>query len=250
MARINPSQQTATTTSSSPKKKIFIVDDHPMMREGLRGILIREADLTICGEAENARKALEQLAAATPDLVLLDITMPGKSGLELVKDLRALYPDLKLLTISMHEESLYAERVLRAGARGYITKHQPPDELIKAIRQVLAGQIYVSREMSETLLQRFTGAPQKSSSPLEKLTDREFEVFQLLGEGKACKEIAQRLNLSEKTISVHNSNIRQKLKLQSTAQLIRFAVQSENLSPPSSQKAIPAAGGAEAAFRP
>ena len=238
MARTNSSPQKTTPPPLSVKKKIFIVDDHPMMREGLRGILNREADLTVCGEAENARKALEQLAAAAPDLVLVDITMPGKSGLELVKDLRVLYPNLKLLTISMHEESLYAERVLRAGARGYITKHQPPEELIKAIRQVLAGQIYVSREMSETLLQRFSGAPQKSSSPLDKLTDREFEVFQLLGEGKACKEIAQRLNLSEKTISVHNSNIRQKLKLQSTAQLIRFAVQSENLSPPAGPKAF------------
>ena len=162
-----------------------------------------------------------------PDLVLMDITMPGKSGLELVKDLKALHPQLAILALSMHEETLYAERMLRAGAGGYITKQQPPEELVKAIRQVLDHHVYLSREASEKLLQRFSGKPQANRSPMELLTDREFEIFQLIGQGQTPKEIARQLHLSAKTVAVHNANIRQKLNLKTTAQLIRFAVQSE-----------------------
>ncbi len=207
--------------------KIFIVDDHPLMREGLRGTINREPDMVVCGEAENAQQALAAIPKMAPDLALVDITLPGKSGLELVKDLSALHPRLKILAISMHDESLYAERILRGGANGYITKQQPPDELIRAIRQVLSNHIYVSKELSERVLRRFSEQPRENRSPMEILTDREFEIFQLLGNGAAAKEISGRLHVSPKTVAVHSANIRRKLHLENTAQLIRFAVQWE-----------------------
>jgi DNA-binding NarL/FixJ family response regulator len=226
----------AKRKSSAPKtparKKILIVDDHPMMREGLRAVINRAPDLMVCGEAENARQALNAIQKLAPDLALVDITLPGKGGLELVKDLKALHPRLAILAISLHDESLYAERMLRAGAGGYITKQQPPGELLKAIRQVLDHRVYVSQEMSESLLRRFSAHPQANRSPMEILTDREFEIFQLIGAGQSAREISRQLNLSVRTVAVHNANIRQKLNLKSTARLIRFAVQSENVPAP------------------
>ena len=214
---------------AAAQKKILIVDDHPMMREGLREVINREPDLRVCGESANSVQAMAAVEKLDPDLVLVDVTLPGKSGLELVKDLRALHPRVMILAISMHDEALYAERMLRAGASGYITKQQPPSELITAIRHVLANRVYVSREMSESLLQRIAGKVHANESPMEILTDREFEIFQLIGAGRSPKEIARQLHLSVKTVAVHNANIREKLKLKTTAQMIRFAVQSEDL---------------------
>jgi len=211
------------------KRKILVVDDHPMMREGLRSIINGEPDLIVCYETDDGFKAMEIIQKTPPDLVLMDITLPKKNGLEFVKDFKALNPALAILAISMHDESLYAERMLRAGAKGYISKHEPPDELLKAIRQVLAGRIYVSRMISETVLKRLAQDPLKSRSPAEILTDREFEVFQLLGEGKSPKEIAHQLSMSVLTVAVHNSNIRQKLKVKNSSQLIRLAVQMDGL---------------------
>jgi DNA-binding NarL/FixJ family response regulator len=216
---------------TSPRKQILIVDDHPMMREGLRGVINREPDLLVCGEAANANQALEAVQRLAPDLALVDINLPGKSGLELVKDLKALHPGVVVLALSMHEEALYAERMLRAGASGYITKQQPPGELLRAIRQVLDNRVYVSQEASESLLRRFSGRPQKRRSPMEVLTDREFEIFQLLGKGQSPKDIAGQLCLSPKTVAVHSANIRRKLNLKTNARLIRFAVQSEGFPP-------------------
>ena len=190
--------------------------------------ILRSADLTVCGEAEDALQAVEAIQKLAPDLALVDITLPGRSGLELVKDLKAAHPHIVILAISMHDESLYAERMLCAGASGYITKQQPPEELLKAIRQVLDNRVYVSKEMSESLLRRFSGKPRENQSQMEILTDREFEIFKLIGEGKSPKEIAGQLHLSGKTVAVHGANIRKKLNLKSTAMLIRFAVQSEN----------------------
>ena len=228
MAKTDFATRKAGITKAVPRKNILVVDDHPMMREGLRGIINREPDLVVCGEADSARKALLLVEKSTPDLALVDITMPDRNGLELVKDLKALHPALPILAISMHDESLYAERMLRAGAKGYINKHQPSEELIKAIRMVLAGRIYVSQDMSESVLQGFSGGSKNARSPLQILTDREFEIFQLFGEGKTVKEIALQLCLSDKTVAVHSANIRQKLKIKTTAQLIRLAVQAEN----------------------
>jgi DNA-binding NarL/FixJ family response regulator len=215
--------------TTATRKKILIVDDHPMMREGLRSVIQNEPDMVVCAEVENARQALDAAGKLSPDLALVDITMPGKNGLELVKDLKALHPRLAILAISMHDESFYAERMLRAGASGYITKHQPPEELVKAIRQVLDDRVYVSSEVSEKFLRRFSRQPVRSEWPTEVLTDREFEIFQMIGEGKSVKEIARQLQLSGKTVAVHNANIRQKLNLKTTSQLIRFAVRLEDI---------------------
>jgi DNA-binding NarL/FixJ family response regulator len=211
--------------AAAARKRILIVDDHPLMREGLRGTINREPDLMVCGEAENAPQAVELFQKLAPDLVLLDISLPGKSSLELVKDFKAAHCGTLILAISMHDESLYAERILRAGASGYITKQQPPEELIAAIRQVLDNRVYVSKEVSENLLRRFSGKPRPNPSPMEILTDRELEIFHLIGEGKSAKEIAWQLHITSKTVAVHCANIRQKFHLPSTAQLIRFAVQ-------------------------
>ena len=209
------------------RARLLVVDDHPLLREGLRGVIDRETDLVVCGEAENAQQAMDAVAKLRPDLVLVDVGLPGKSGLELVRDLKAMHPRLKILAVSMHDEALYAERMLRAGAGGYIAKQQESSELLKATRQVLADKVYLSKQMSESLLRRF-GQKQEAGSPTESLTDREFEVLRLLGKGVATKDISRQLHLSAKTVAVHGANIRKKLGLQTTAQLIRFAVQSES----------------------
>ena len=210
---------------ASNKRRIFIVDDHPMMRQGLAQLIGAESDLMICGEAENAESALDGIGSLKPDLVLADISLPGKNGLELIKDFHALQPGLPVLVISMHDESLYAERVLRAGGRGYIMKQEGGKKLMQAIRQVLAGKIYVSEKMSADILEIFSGRRAGAEgSPVEQLTDREFEVFQLLGQGKGTRAIAEKLHLSVKTVEAHRANIKAKLKLKSAPELIRFAV--------------------------
>ena len=211
--------------AEKPKKaQILIVDDHPMTRAGLTYLLNHQPDTVVSGEAENAAEALDLLAVSQPDLMLIDITLPGKSGLELIKDVKAIRPDLPMLVVSMHDESLYADRVLRAGARGYITKHEGGDKLMGAIRQVLAGRIYVSESMSAHILEIFSGGQAGSDrSSMQNLSDREFEVFQALGEGLSSHEIAKKLHLSSKTVDAHRANIKAKLKINTTAELISFA---------------------------
>ncbi len=207
------------------KKRILIVDDHPIMRQGLSLLINNEPDLMVCGEAESAPEALAVIGPLKPELVLTDITMPGKNGLELIKDIQAMYPGTNVLVISMHDESVYAERVLRAGGRGYLMKQQGGQKLIAAIHQVLAGQIYVSEKMSAKILEIFSGRRTgNGGSPVGNLTDREFEVFQLLGEGKGTRDIAGQLHVSVKTVEVHRANIKQKLKLKTAPELIREAV--------------------------
>ena len=206
------------------KARIFIVDDHPMTRAGLTHLINHQPDTLACGEAENAAEALDLFDVSQPDLMLIDITLPGKSGLELIKDIKAIRPDLPILVISMHDESLYADRVLRAGARGYITKHEGGDKLLVAIRQVLSGKIYVSESMSAHILEIFSGGqPGTGRSSIQNLSDREFEVFQALGEGLSSHEIAKKLHLSAKTVDAHRANIKTKLKINTTAELISFA---------------------------
>ena len=207
------------------KRGILVVDDHPFMRAGLAQLIDRQADLRVRGEAGNPAEAFQALAQTKPDLILTDLTMPGRSGLEFIKDLRAIQPDLAVLVISMHDEVVYAERALRAGARGYIMKDAGGENLLAAIRQILRGEIYVSPRMSARILEGLsTPRPRGSSSPIEKLTDREFEVFQLIGQGKSTREIAQQLHLSTKTVDVHRSNIKAKLGLGDVTALIRHAV--------------------------
>jgi DNA-binding NarL/FixJ family response regulator len=212
-------------SAAQNKKRILIVDDHPMMRQGLAQLISVESDLTICAEAESAEAALNVVGKLKPDLVLADISLPGKNGLELIKDFQAIQPGLPVLVISMHDESLYAERVLRAGGRGYIMKQEGGKKLMLALRQVLAGKIYVSEKISADILEMFSGRRTGTEgSPVEKLTDREFEVFQHIGQGKGTREIAEKLHLSVKTVEVHRANIKAKLKLNSASELVHFAV--------------------------
>ncbi len=191
-----------TTAVSKPKRpnpdrrRILIVDDHPVVREGLVQQINREADLEVCAEAGTASQALEAVERLKPDLVLADINLPGRSGLELIRDVRAIFPRLPVLVLSMHDEAVFAERVLRAGGRGYVSKQAGADKLAAAIRQALSGQIYVSETVSTRLLDGLSGEhPGRVPSPVEKLTDRELEVFTLIGQAKETKEIAQRLNM-------------------------------------------------------
>ena len=207
------------------RKKILIVDDHPMMREGLAQLIDREPDLVASCEAGTAAQALNMVVARKPDLVLVDISLPDKSGLELIKDIQVFHPYLPVLVISMHDESIYAERVLRAGGRGYLMKHEGGNKLIQAIRQVLGGQIFLSEKMSARILEVFSGRKDQAiNSPVERLSDREFEIFQLVGEGLGTRDIAGRLHLSVKTIEVHRANLRRKLDLKSGAEVVHYAI--------------------------
>jgi DNA-binding NarL/FixJ family response regulator len=206
-------------------KRVLIVDDHPMMRTGLSQLIDNEPDLKVCAEADTAAQALDAAVGQKLDLILLDISLPDKNGLELIKDIRALKPNLPILVVSMHDEALYAERVLRAGGRGYIMKQEGGKKLLEAIHQVLSGQIYVSEKISAGILETFSGRPIETAAfPVQQLSDREFEVFQLIGQGKSTREIADHLHLSVKTVEVHRLNIKKKLKLKTATDLVRHAV--------------------------
>lgn len=196
-----------------------------MMREGLAQLIEHEPDLCVSAQADNAAQAIAAIAAQAPDLAVVDISLPDKNGLELIKDLQTMHPQLPLLVISMHDETLYAERVLRAGGRGYIMKQEGGKKLMEAIRQVLRGQIYVSEKMSAKILELFSGRRATTgNSPVERLSDREFEVFQFIGQGQSTRQIAQHLHLSVKTVEVHRANIKKKLELASGTELVRFAI--------------------------
>ena len=207
------------------RKQILLVDDHPFMRAGLAGLIDRQSDMMVCGEAGNPTEAFRSLEKIRPDIVLSDLAMPGRSGVEFIKDLHAADSTLAILVVSMHDEVVHAERALRAGARGYIMKEAGGENLLSAIRQVLRGEVYVSPRMSARILDGLSGTkPRGSNSPIEKLTDREFEIFQLIGQGKNTRDIAQQLNVSPKTIDVHRSHIKEKLALTDVTALIRHAV--------------------------
>jgi DNA-binding NarL/FixJ family response regulator len=210
---------------TAPAKRILIVDDHPMMRTGLAQLINHEPDLKVVAEADNAGQAIDAVAKQKFDLALLDISLPDKSGLELIKDLRSLRPELPILVVSMHDELVYAERVLRAGGRGYIMKQEGGQKFLTAIRQVLAGQVFVSDKMSARILEVFSGRQSDGfGSPVQKLSDREFEVFQFVGQGIGTRAIAEKLHLSIKTVEVHRANIKEKLDLKTATDLVRFAV--------------------------
>jgi DNA-binding NarL/FixJ family response regulator len=210
--------------STQVRRQVLIVDDHPMMRDGLVQLIDHEPDLVAAAQADSAASAVAMLQKAVPDLLLMDISLPDKNGLELIKDVQALYPALPVLVVSMHDESLYAERVLRAGGRGYIMKQEGGKKLMQAIRQVLDGRIYVSEKISAKILETFSGHRGSSQSHVEKLSDREFEVFQLLGQGKGTRDMSEYLHISIKTVEVHRANIRKKLELSNGAELVRYAI--------------------------
>lgn len=220
-ARPNP----APGPAAPARRRILIIDDHPFMRAGLAQLIDRQTDMQVCGEAGNPAEAIHELAHCQPDLVLTDITMPGRSGLEFIKDLLTTHPKMPVLVVSMHDEAIYAERVLRAGARGYIMKEAGGENLLAAIRQIMRGEIYVSPAMAARILENLSARrPRGSSSPIEKLTDREFEVFRLIGQGKSTRDIAEQLHLSPKTVDVHRGHIKEKLELKDVTSLVRHAV--------------------------
>jgi DNA-binding NarL/FixJ family response regulator len=204
---------------------VFVVDDHPIVRQGLVQLLNNEPDLIVCGQGEEAYQSLRAIREASPDLALLDVSLKDSDGIELLKELQAQLPELPVLILSMHDESLYAERALRAGARGYIMKQEAPQTLLSAIRRVLEGQVYVSDKMGETLLQRMVrGKKPTADLPMDRLTDRELEVFRMIGAGLSVKEIADKLYLSVKTVEAHREHIKEKLNIKSSAELLRFAI--------------------------
>jgi DNA-binding NarL/FixJ family response regulator len=207
------------------RHRLVLVDDHRMVLDGYKLMLEAEVDLRVCGTAATAATALEMVNRERPDLVVTDLTFSGRGGLDLIKDLVALHPGVKILVCSMHDETLYAERALRAGARGYVMKDADGPTFLAAIRRVLAGELYLSAKLAARVLETFANPrPRGSHSPLEKLSDREFEVFRLFGEGKTAKEIAAQLHLSPKTISVHRDHIKEKLEFATSAEMIRQAV--------------------------
>ncbi len=222
---------TATSTPIVPppaaaaKHRLLLVDDHPIVREGLAQFINSEPDLTVAGMAGDAAAAMDEVARLSPDLVVADLSLSGKPGLELVKDLASMYPSLPVLVLSIHDEMLWAERVLRAGAEGYINKGQATAQIVTAIRHILSGGIWVSESVNAALLQKQVRNRKPSpGSPLGVLSDRELEVFQAIGRGMTVKEIAAVLHLSSKTVDVHRDHIRDKLGIRSSTELIRYAV--------------------------
>ena len=211
--------------AAAARKRILIVDDHPMMREGLAALITAQPGLAVSGQAADAREAMRAIESIRPDLVLMDISLPGKSGLEAIKDIQAVAPGLAVLVLSMHEETLYAERVLRAGARGYVMKQEGGKRIMEAIRAVLEGKVFVSEKMSARIMDAFTGHHAKGgATTVAGLSDREFEVFQLIGQGRSTKEIATQLHISVKTVEVHRVNIKARLHLTTSPELVHYAV--------------------------
>ncbi|MDP3070840.1 MAG: response regulator transcription factor [Opitutaceae bacterium] len=214
-----------TPGPAGAKKRLLVVDDHPMTRLGQVETLNREPDLTVCAHVGTVREAMEAIARLRPDLVVTDLTLPDRDGLELLKDIQALHPGLPTLVVSMHEETFYAPRVLRAGGRGYLMKSEGPDNIVAAIRTVLSGRIALSPQMAARLLETFSSqSGSAGGAPESKLTDRELEVLRFSGEGWATEEIAQKMHLSSKTVDVHRGKIKEKLGFKTTPEYLRFAI--------------------------
>lgn len=204
--------------------RIYIADDHPVVRDGYTMLIRREPDLEMVGESGEGAEILRQIDALRPDLCLLDLSLKSGNGLELCKQIRSRFPNVKVLVVSMHDETLYAERVLRSGAGGYISKAEATHKLISAVRQVLAGEVYLSQRMRERTLARSAGDLASEGSLLDKLSDRELEVFEQIGQGRTTREIAEKLNLSPKTIESYRENLKAKLNLANSTELTRHAV--------------------------
>jgi DNA-binding NarL/FixJ family response regulator len=221
-----------TRTAKSPaapqveKKTVFIVDDHPLLRQGLALLINREQDLAVCGEAAEAQTAMKEIAAQRPDILIADISLNGPDGLDLLKNLRGLYPNLPVLILSMHDESIYAERALRARANGYIMKQEATEKVLVAVRRILGGDIYLSDRMANKLLHQYISGAPADMTRLSTLSDRELEVFRLIGEGRSTRQIAEELHLSIKTVETYQAHIKEKLSLQSGRELVQHAIQS------------------------
>jgi DNA-binding NarL/FixJ family response regulator len=206
--------------------RILIVDDHPLLRQGITQLINEEKDMHVCGEADDPHKAMDAIETMDPDVVILDISLKGASGIELLKNLKARFPRLLVLILSMHDESVYAQRALRAGAAGYIMKQEATDKVLTALRRVLNGEVYLSDDLGSRMLNRLVGGRSNmSASPIEELSDRELEVFGLIGQGHGTRPIAEKLHLSVKTVESHRAHIKEKLNLKNATELVHHAIQ-------------------------
>jgi DNA-binding NarL/FixJ family response regulator len=216
--------KTQPSKNLKPKTKVLLVDDHAILRQGLVKLINQEADMMVCGEAEDAGKAFDAVASLNPDIAVIDISLKGSNGIELIKNIKARYSELPMLVLSMHDESLYAERALRAGSRGYIMKEEAIEQVLVAIRKVMTGEIFLSEKMKGRMLQHIAqGKGKVVSSPIEQLTDRELEVFRLIGEGHSTRQIAGELHLSIRTVEAYREYIKAKLNLKNATELVQHA---------------------------
>ena len=212
-------------TDRPEKRGVVIVDDHPIVRQGLAQLIDQEDDLHVCGQAEDAHEAMRVIKTVEPDLAVVDISLKETSGMELIKDIKVQYPHLPVLTLSMHDEAIYAERALRAGAKGYIMKEEATEKVVTAIRRVLAGEVYISDGMAARMVSKLVAGPTEAGiSPVDRLSDRELEVFRLIGEGYGTREMAEKLHLSIKTIETYRAHIKEKMALQDANELLRSAI--------------------------
>jgi DNA-binding NarL/FixJ family response regulator len=208
------------------KNQIFIVDDHAMFRDGLRRLIDLETDLVVCGDAADAAEAMQKIHKTSPDLVIVDISLDGTSGIDLIKNIKRDFENMPVLVVSMHAESLYGDRALRAGAMGYVMKSEPATTVLEAIRKVLGGDVHVSEKMATLVVSKFVqGESDKPPSPLETLSDRELEVFRMLGQGKGTREIAEEMNVALPTVSTFKNRINEKLKMKNSTETILYALQ-------------------------
>ena len=213
-------------SSALEKTRVLIVDDHPIVRQGIKMLLDQEPDMLVCGEAESAAEALAGIEKSKPDVVIVDLALKESSGLDLIKDIKIRYPKLRVLVLSMRDESFYAERVLRAGALGYITKEEGTEKVVEGIRRILDGEVYVSEKLSARIVKEWVSGGVGATKPsLEKLTDREMQVFELIGNGLPTREIAKKLHISVKTIDSHREHIKDKLNIDNAADLLKHAIQ-------------------------
>jgi DNA-binding NarL/FixJ family response regulator len=220
-----------TSETVARKHSVFIVDDHPLVREGLTNLINGQSDLIVCGEANNSAESIEGIARALPDVAIIDISLTNESGLELIKHLVKQFPQVAIIVLSMHDETLYAERALRAGARGYVMKHETSKSVLASIRRVLDGDIYVSERIVNRMALRLSSARRSvASSPVERLSDRELEIFQLLGQGRTPSEIARDLNLSLKTVQAYCARAKEKFGVNSLTELLRAAIRWDDAS--------------------
>jgi DNA-binding NarL/FixJ family response regulator len=210
---------------TAAKAKIFIVDDHPLVREWLANLIHQTQDLVVCGEAEDAKTALQAIARSTPDLAIIDLSLGNGSGIDLIRSVRSLFPNVAVIVLSMHDERVYAERSIRAGARGYIMKRESTKKIIDAIHHVLQGDMYLSQELTELFAEKFVSGPSPVTGlPVSQLSDRELEVFQLIGQGYETRKIAETLNVNIKTVQTYCTRIKDKLKFSTGSELLREAI--------------------------
>jgi DNA-binding NarL/FixJ family response regulator len=213
------------TVLGQSTRDVLIVDDHPIVRQGLRQLINREEDLNVCGEASDVKEARDVLKSLNPDVVILDLSLKDSDGLELLKDIRGRDQKLPVLVLSMHDEAIYAERLLGAGANGYIMKQAAADQLLTAVRRVLTGGVYVSEAVGATMIEKYAAnGRSKPSDPLNELSNRELQVLNLVGRGQTTRQVAENLNLSVKTVESHRQRIKKKLGLQTASQLVQYAI--------------------------